>query len=75
MPEPRTGAGVKFREVVKLLEADGWTLDRQVGSHRQYRHPTKPGTLTVAAHNLGKDVKRGTLVSIWKQAGFEEPKR
>jgi predicted RNA binding protein YcfA (HicA-like mRNA interferase family) len=66
---------VKFRDVVKALEADGWKLDRQVGSHRQYRHPSKPGTVTIAAHSLGKDVKPGTLASIWKQAGLREPKR
>jgi predicted RNA binding protein YcfA (HicA-like mRNA interferase family) len=66
---------VTFREVVAVLEADGWQLDRQTGSHRQYRHPTKPGTVTVAAHSLGKDVKPGTLASIWKQAGLKEPRR
>ena len=66
---------MKFRDVVKTLEADGWSLDRQVGSHRQYRHASKPGTVTIAAHSLGKDVKPGTLGSIWKQAGLKEPKR
>jgi predicted RNA binding protein YcfA (HicA-like mRNA interferase family) len=66
---------VKFREVVKVLEEDGWRLDRQVGSHRQYRHATKPGTVTVATHSLGKDVKPGTLASIWKQAGLKESNR
>ncbi len=65
---------MKFREVVRALEADGWQLDRQAGSHRQYRHPTKPGTVTVAVHNLGKDVKQGTLASIWKQAGLKDSK-
>lgn len=63
------------REVIKRLEADGWKIDRQVGSHRQYRHPSKPGTVTVATHGLGKDVKPGTLASIWKQAGLKEPRR
>lgn len=38
---------MKVREVVKLLEDDGWSLDRQVGGHRQYRHAAKPGTVTV----------------------------
>ncbi len=66
---------MKFREVVKVLEEDGWRLDRQVGSHRQYRHATKPGTVTVATHSLGKDVKPGTLASIWKQAGLKESNR
>ena len=63
-----------FREVVKILEAGGWNLDRRVGSHRQYRHATKPGTVTVATHSLGEDVKPGTLASIWKQAGLKEPR-
>ncbi len=45
---------------------------RQTGSHRHYRHATKPGTATVAVHNLGKDVEPGTLASIWKQAGLKE---
>lgn len=63
---------MKFRDVVRALEADGWRLDHQTGSHRQYRHLTKPGTVTVAVHNLGKDVKPGTLASIWKQAGLKE---
>ena len=64
-----------FREVIRILEAAGWRLERQTGSHRQYRHPTKPGTVTVAAHTLGRDVKPGTLASIWKQAGIKEPMR
>jgi predicted RNA binding protein YcfA (HicA-like mRNA interferase family) len=58
---------MKVREVIKILNADGWRLDRQVGSHRQYRHPAKPGTVTVAG-KLGRDLKRGTLASIMRQA-------
>ena len=65
---------MKLREVVKVLEADGWQLDRQVGSHRQYRHPTKEGTVTVAGQ-LGSDVKPGTLASIWKQAQIPKEQR
>ena len=38
------------REVIKLIEADGWYLDRQRSSHRQFKHPTKPGLVTVAGH-------------------------
>jgi predicted RNA binding protein YcfA (HicA-like mRNA interferase family) len=60
---------VKVREAIELLRADGWQLERQVGSHRQFRHPTKPGTVTVAG-NLGKDLKPGTLASIRRQAGL-----
>jgi predicted RNA binding protein YcfA (HicA-like mRNA interferase family) len=39
---------LKVGEIIKLLEADGWMLDRTRGSHRQYRHRVKPGTVTIA---------------------------
>jgi len=61
---------VKVREVIAVLQADDWYLDRQVGSHRQFRHPTKPGTVTVAG-KLSADVKPGTLGSIRSQAGLK----
>jgi predicted RNA binding protein YcfA (HicA-like mRNA interferase family) len=61
---------VKVRDVIKLIEADGWRIDRQTGSHRQYRHPTKPGTVTVAG-KPGSDLKPGTLVSVLRQAGLK----
>ena len=48
---------MKVRDVIKLIEADGWQLDRQTGSHRQYRHPSKPGTVTVAG-KPGSDLSR-----------------
>jgi len=65
---------VKVREIIKLLEEDGWYLVRQRGSHRQFKHPTKPGRVTVAG-NLGDDLAPGTLNSILKQAGLKEVKR
>ncbi|HLG70536.1 MAG TPA: type II toxin-antitoxin system HicA family toxin [Chloroflexota bacterium] len=61
---------MKVREVIAMLEADGWRLDRQVGSHRQFRHATKPGTVTVAGHP-GADIKQGTLAGIRRQAGLQ----
>jgi predicted RNA binding protein YcfA (HicA-like mRNA interferase family) len=64
---------MKVREVIKMLEEDGWRLDRQVGSHRQYRHPDKPGTVTVAG-KLGNDLKAGTLASVLRQAGLKGPR-
>jgi predicted RNA binding protein YcfA (HicA-like mRNA interferase family) len=64
---------MKVREVIGLLERDGWRLDRQSGSHRQYRHGTKPGTVTVAAGNLGNELKSGTLSSVLRQAGLKGP--
>jgi predicted RNA binding protein YcfA (HicA-like mRNA interferase family) len=59
----------KVREMIKLIEADGWTLARTRGSHRQYVHPTKPGVVTIAG-KPGADLPRGTERSILKQAGL-----
>ncbi len=53
-----------------MLEENGWRLVRTKGSHRQFKHSMKPGTVTVAG-NLGLDVPRGTLNSILKQAGLK----
>jgi len=58
---------VKVREVIKLLEQDGWYLVRTKGSHRQYKHPTKAGLVTVPG-NEGHELAPGTLRSIPKQA-------
>jgi predicted RNA binding protein YcfA (HicA-like mRNA interferase family) len=62
--------GMKVREVIKLLERDGWFLLAQRGSHRQYKNPYKPGRVTIAGH-LNDDLAPGTLNSILKQAGFK----
>jgi predicted RNA binding protein YcfA (HicA-like mRNA interferase family) len=61
---------VKFREIVRLIEEDGWQLTRQRGSHRQYSHPTKPGRVTIAGHP-NKDVPKGTAANILRQAGLK----
>jgi predicted RNA binding protein YcfA (HicA-like mRNA interferase family) len=53
-----------------MLEDDGWALIATKGSHRQYKHPTKPGRVTVPGH-LGDDIKAGTLNSILQQAGLK----
>ncbi|MGH7840923.1 MAG: type II toxin-antitoxin system HicA family toxin [Candidatus Binataceae bacterium] len=58
---------MKFRDLIKLLEADGWCLAQTEGSHRQFRHPHKKGKVTVAGHPT-REVSKGTLVSIFKQA-------
>jgi len=61
---------MKFRDVVEIIEQDGWRLVRTKGSHRQYRHPEKQGVVTVAGKpNL--DVPPETLNSILKQAGLK----
>lgn len=62
---------MKFREVLKLLEADGWEVVQQEGSHRQFKHPTKKGRVTVAG-KPGHDVPKGTLASIMRQAQLKE---
>jgi predicted RNA binding protein YcfA (HicA-like mRNA interferase family) len=62
---------VKVKEVIKMLEQDGWNLMRTRGSHRQFKHPKKPGTVTVAG-KLNLDVPPGTLNSILKQAGLRK---
>jgi len=56
---------MKFRHVVKLIEADGWRL-HQTGSHRQYRHPIKRGTVTIAG-SPSEEVPPKTLVNILRQ--------
>ena len=62
---------MKVREVIKILEDDGWYLARTKGSHRQFKHPEKAGTVTVSG-NLGVDMPIGTLKSVWRQAQLEE---
>ena len=59
---------MKVREVIKMIEKDGWYLDRQKGSHRQYKHPKKKGLVTIAGHKVSDEIARGTLNSILKQA-------
>ena len=59
---------MKAKEVIKLIEEDGWYLSRQKGSHKQYKHPLKKGLVTVAAHKMSDEIAPGTLSSIFKQA-------
>jgi predicted RNA binding protein YcfA (HicA-like mRNA interferase family) len=61
---------VKIREVIKLIEDDGWYLARTKGDHRQYKHPVKKGLVTISG-KLSDDVGKGTLHSILKQAGLK----
>jgi predicted RNA binding protein YcfA (HicA-like mRNA interferase family) len=62
---------VKVRDVLKLLEDDGWYLIRTRGSHRQYKHPTKAGLVTLPG-KPGDDLAPGTLNSVFKQAGLKK---
>ena len=64
---------MKVREVIRLLEDDSWWLVSQEGSHRQFKHATKPGRVTVSG-NLGDDMPKGTLASVKRQAGLKGPK-
>ncbi|MDP1648546.1 MAG: type II toxin-antitoxin system HicA family toxin [Rubrivivax sp.] len=61
---------VKVQDLISRLQSDGWILVRQQGSHRQYHHPTKAGTVTVAG-KPSIDIPPGTLNSILKQAGLK----
>jgi predicted RNA binding protein YcfA (HicA-like mRNA interferase family) len=61
---------VKVRDLIRLLEADGWRLRKVEGSHRQFKHPSKPLLVTVPGH-LGKDVPIGTLKAILRTAGLD----
>lgn len=58
---------MKIREVIKLLEADGWYIVATKGSHKQYKHPRKSGRVTIAG-KPGSDLAPGTLNSVFKQA-------
>jgi predicted RNA binding protein YcfA (HicA-like mRNA interferase family) len=58
---------MKIRDVIRLIEADGWYLAATKGSHRQYKHLTKPGRVTIAGHP-GDELAPGTLNSVLKQA-------
>lgn len=62
---------MRSREVISKLEAAGWREVRQTGSHKQFRHPTRPGTVTVPHPQA--DLPKGTLKSISKQSGVPLP--
>ena len=58
------------REVIQRLLAEGWELVRTKGSHRQYKHPLKPGRLVTVPHPK-KQIPLGTLRNIYRQAGWD----
>jgi len=62
---------MKVRELIELLEADGWFLVRTKGSHRQYPQPSKAGTVTVSGKS-SVEVPIGTLNSALRQAGLKK---
>jgi len=63
---------MKFKEIIQIIEKDGWYIVRQKGSHLQFKHSLKAGLVTVAPHSLNDDVSAGTLSSIFKQAQIEK---
>ena len=64
----------KVRDAIRMVVEDGWQRVRMSGSHRQFKHPEKPGTVTIAGHP-GDDVAPGTWLSILRQAGLREDNR
>ena len=64
---------MKVRDIIRLIEADGWYVVQTTGSHRQYKHPIKLGRVTIAGHS-NDDLAPGTLNSILKQAKLKEEK-
>ncbi len=58
------------KEIARILEADGWYIARQTGSHRHDRHPVKLGLLIVPMHS-GKELGTGIEHSIFKKAGLK----
>jgi len=62
---------VKVSEILRLLHKDGWYLVATRGSHRQFKHPTKPGRVTVPG-KPSADLAAGTLNSILKQSGLKK---
>lgn len=61
---------LKVAEIIKMLQEDGWFLHRQKGSHRQFKHPTKAGTVTVNG-KPSEVLSQMLLNSIFKQAGWK----
>ncbi|MGB5633506.1 MAG: type II toxin-antitoxin system HicA family toxin [Waterburya sp.] len=62
---------MKVKEIIKLVEKDGWYLARTKGSHRQYKHQIKIGLVTIPG-KLSDELAPGTLNSILKQAGLKK---
>ncbi len=60
---------MRSAEVIRRIEADGWYVVRQTGSHRHFRHPVKPGTATVP--HPKRELPIGTLKSIARQTGVD----
>ena len=64
---------MKVREVLKRLKDEGWYLERQESSHRQFRHHERPGRRVTVAGHPSEDLHPKTLNSIYAQAGWGRP--
>ena len=62
---------MKIRDLIRMIEDDGWCLMRTRGSHRQYKHPKKKGLVTISG-KPNDDIAPGTLNSVLKQAGLKK---
>ncbi len=60
----------KVKEMIAIIEADGWYFVRQKGSHKQYHHPVKGGCVTIDDHGKNKELDHPIVSSILKQAGL-----
>jgi predicted RNA binding protein YcfA (HicA-like mRNA interferase family) len=60
----------KVREMIRMIEADGWFFVKQKGAHKQYKHPTKKGKVTITDHGKNSDLEDRDVHSILKQAGI-----
>ena len=61
----------KVKEIIKIIQDDGWYFHSQVVSHKQYKHPTKKGRVTIPDHGKNKDLDHKTVNSILTQAGLK----
>ena len=62
---------MKVRELIRIVEKDGWFMVRERGSHKQFHHRLKKGLVTIPGH-INDEVAKGTLNSILKQAGLKK---
>jgi predicted RNA binding protein YcfA (HicA-like mRNA interferase family) len=65
---------MKVKEIIKLIEQDGWFMVRSKGSHRQFKHGIKRGLVTIAGH-LNDELAKGTLNNILRQAGLKNGRK
>jgi predicted RNA binding protein YcfA (HicA-like mRNA interferase family) len=61
---------MNVKDILKLLKEDGWYLVRTNGAHKQFKHSSKKGLVTVSCHSLKDELATGTLYSIFRQAGL-----